>query len=70
MQRIDNCAASWELAAIATWLGRDSEGFPEFLEERHEKVADLRYGENPHQSGAFYRRAGTGGPTLGAATQR
>ena len=54
-------------AAISTWFERDQGGFPPFLQTRLEKVADLRYGENPHQSGAFYRRAGAGGPTLGNA---
>ncbi|MDO5531015.1 bifunctional phosphoribosylaminoimidazolecarboxamide formyltransferase/IMP cyclohydrolase [Sutterella sp.] len=29
--------------------------FPEVLTRQWEKVQDLRYGENPHQSGAFYR---------------
>lgn len=48
-------------AAIATWLaGVDSEDtpegeFPERLTVTGRKVLDLRYGENPHQSAAFYR---------------
>ncbi len=29
--------------------------FPDVLASVHEKVQDLRYGENPHQAGAFYR---------------
>lgn len=29
--------------------------FPDQLNHTYEKVADLRYGENPHQSAAFYR---------------
>jgi phosphoribosylaminoimidazolecarboxamide formyltransferase / IMP cyclohydrolase len=29
--------------------------FPEFLNMALEKVQDLRYGENPHQKGAFYK---------------
>ena len=36
-----------------------AERFPATLEVRLEKVQDLRYGENPHQQAALYRRAGT-----------
>ena len=46
--------------AIARYLtSRDLEGneqrFPGTLAMTFEKVYDLRYGENPHQAGAFYR---------------
>jgi phosphoribosylaminoimidazolecarboxamide formyltransferase/IMP cyclohydrolase len=34
------------------------EAFPPAWIEAYEKVADLRYGENPHQRAAFYARAG------------
>ena len=34
-----------------------------------EKVQDMRYGENPHQSAAFYREVGHFDNTLAAATQ-
>jgi phosphoribosylaminoimidazolecarboxamide formyltransferase/IMP cyclohydrolase len=42
-------------AAIAEWMGHDEPSFPEtFVLTAH--LADrLRYGENPHQSAAFYR---------------
>ena len=43
-------------AAIAAYLSDD--GFPPRLLLSAEKVMDLRYGENPHQSAAFYRSAG------------
>ncbi|MGA2319864.1 MAG: bifunctional phosphoribosylaminoimidazolecarboxamide formyltransferase/IMP cyclohydrolase [Solirubrobacteraceae bacterium] len=47
-------------AAIATWFAlRTEEGFPESWREAYEKVSDLRYGENPHQSAAFYARVGS-----------
>jgi phosphoribosylaminoimidazolecarboxamide formyltransferase/IMP cyclohydrolase len=42
---------------ISTYLG-NQEGaakFPEILPLQFEKVTELRYGENPHQQGAFYR---------------
>jgi len=46
-------------AAISTWLSRKTyEGFPPSWSDAYEKVADLRYGENPHQQAAFYARAG------------
>jgi phosphoribosylaminoimidazolecarboxamide formyltransferase/IMP cyclohydrolase len=45
--------------AIAGYLGGVVEGtiarFPQHLALRFEKVQDLRYGENPHQSAALYR---------------
>ena len=51
--------------------GRDpalskTEGFPESLTLAFDKVEDLRYGENPHQSAAFYRDAGSE-PATGVA---
>jgi phosphoribosylaminoimidazolecarboxamide formyltransferase/IMP cyclohydrolase len=35
----------------------EASGFPSQLILNFEKVQDLRYGENPHQKGAFYREA-------------
>ena len=51
-------------AAIATWLTVDVETLhatsllPENLNLAAERVQLLRYGENPHQQAALYRRAG------------
>jgi phosphoribosylaminoimidazolecarboxamide formyltransferase/IMP cyclohydrolase len=45
-------SAAYE-AAIATWFGR-GERFPPQLTLTFRKVADLPYGENPHQAAAFY----------------
>src|SRR6185312_1300068 len=46
-------------AAIASWFAsRESAEMPQRFAESFEKVMDLRYGENPHQSAAFYRRVG------------
>jgi len=53
-------------AAIAEYLG-GAEEFPATLVALAEKVADLRYGENPHQRGASYRIPGADG--LAAAKQ-
>ncbi len=44
-------------AAIAGYFSR-GEGFPSIVVLSGEKVADLRYGENPHQQAAFYKSAG------------
>jgi len=44
-------------AAIAHWFA-DIEAFPETLVTAYAKVADLRYGENPHQRGAYYAEQG------------
>jgi phosphoribosylaminoimidazolecarboxamide formyltransferase / IMP cyclohydrolase len=43
--------------AIARWFG-DVEAFPETLTLAFTKVSDLRYGENPHQRGAYYAEQG------------
>ena len=42
-------------AAVHTFLS--GEEFPDTLELRLAKVQDLRYGENPHQTAAFYAEA-------------
>ena len=49
-------------AAVARYLG--GKPFPEQLLLGFEKVQDLRYGENPHQRGAFYREPGAVGPSV------
>jgi len=43
-------------AAIARWF--DVETFPDTLALAFTKVADLRYGENPHQRAAYYAEEG------------
>jgi phosphoribosylaminoimidazolecarboxamide formyltransferase/IMP cyclohydrolase len=48
--------AAYEIA-IARWFG-DIEAFPDTLVAAFEKVMDLRYGENPHQRGAYYAEQG------------
>jgi phosphoribosylaminoimidazolecarboxamide formyltransferase/IMP cyclohydrolase len=43
-------------ASISAWLsGGAGEPFPGELSLAYQKAQDLRYGENPHQRGAFYR---------------
>ncbi|HUP19323.1 MAG TPA: bifunctional phosphoribosylaminoimidazolecarboxamide formyltransferase/IMP cyclohydrolase [Gemmatimonadota bacterium] len=41
-------------AAIAAWLGVDEPGWPERWTFAGELLAELRYGENPHQAAALY----------------
>jgi phosphoribosylaminoimidazolecarboxamide formyltransferase / IMP cyclohydrolase len=43
--------------AIANYLTARESQFPDVLTLQLHKVQDLRYGENPHQSAAFYRDA-------------
>ncbi|MBQ5739956.1 MAG: bifunctional phosphoribosylaminoimidazolecarboxamide formyltransferase/IMP cyclohydrolase, partial [Oscillospiraceae bacterium] len=45
--------------AIYTWLLGEVEGETDFAQDKRiflDKEADLRYGENPHQAAAFFRR--------------
>jgi phosphoribosylaminoimidazolecarboxamide formyltransferase/IMP cyclohydrolase len=60
--------------AIADYLGStDEEGkrvpFGETLHLQYVKVQDLRYGENPHQSAAFYRQREINEPCIANARQ-
>ena len=55
-------------AAIAEWMGRDdAASFPEAIALTGRLAQPLRYGENPHQSAAFYR---TGESRPGVASAR
>ena len=47
--------------AIAQYLGMDFPGFPEEMTIALKKRFGLRYGENPHQSAAFYQEQRIGG---------
>lgn len=56
--------------AISTWLRQNllkEQGLPSVLTYRGIKQQDVRYGENPHQMAAFYRRASTAPYGLAAA---
>jgi phosphoribosylaminoimidazolecarboxamide formyltransferase / IMP cyclohydrolase len=53
-------------AAVAGWFASRDEALPGFVGLALEKVADLRYGENPHQRGALYAEA-AGAGVLGGA---
>ena len=59
-------------SAISAWLNNqvpdeEKTRFPNILTLQFEKVQNLRYGENPHQQGAFYREFGTQEPCVAHA---
>jgi phosphoribosylaminoimidazolecarboxamide formyltransferase/IMP cyclohydrolase len=59
-------------SAVASYLARVNEGggeFPQSLGLQFSKRMDLRYGENPHQTAAFYRAPDAQGASIGAARQ-
>ena len=57
-------------AEIAAYLNQlTSTNYPKRLAMVLEKVSDLRYGENPHQTAAFYRETTHRSPGIADATQ-
>ncbi len=58
---------------VTDWLSRQADAaaaaFPETLELRFVKKLELRYGENPHQQGAFYADAVASGTGIAAGRQ-
>lgn len=55
-------------AAISKYLNaRNSNEYPDKLSISLNKETTLRYGENPHQSGAFYKLPGSGEVSIGSA---
>jgi phosphoribosylaminoimidazolecarboxamide formyltransferase/IMP cyclohydrolase len=48
-------------SAISRWMAGTDSDLPQRLVLLGEKVADLRYGENPHQGAAFYREGDPAG---------
>ena len=55
-------------AAITAYLSESSGEYPASLRLEGERALSLRYGENPHQTAAFYRVAG--GPAIGLAAMK
>jgi phosphoribosylaminoimidazolecarboxamide formyltransferase/IMP cyclohydrolase len=57
--------------AIANYLGldTDSQQYPDKLFLNFERASVLRYGENPHQSAAFYRDPNVTGSSVGTSEQ-
>ncbi|WP_080799043.1 bifunctional phosphoribosylaminoimidazolecarboxamide formyltransferase/IMP cyclohydrolase [Arabiibacter massiliensis] len=52
----DGAIAAWMAGQLAGDEGADAAKFPARRTVRLTKAQDLRYGENPHQAAAFYRR--------------
>jgi phosphoribosylaminoimidazolecarboxamide formyltransferase/IMP cyclohydrolase len=44
--------------SVARWFAEKSEDFPPLHVRAYEKIADLPYGENPHQRAAYYHEVG------------
>ena len=59
-------------AAVARYLGAqlaEASPFPDTLRLRFDRLQNLRYGENPHQSAAFYAEANPPSGSIAAASQ-
>jgi phosphoribosylaminoimidazolecarboxamide formyltransferase/IMP cyclohydrolase len=68
--RYDAAISAWMFEAVKTAQkvnGRATAPFPESFALAGTKVADLRYGENPHQQAAFYALGGFREPSLASA---
>ncbi len=59
MQKVFMHTANYD-TLIASYIRKEREDYslPDILTMTFEKVDDMRYGENPHQKGAFYREIG------------
>ncbi len=70
MQKVFMHTSSYD-TMIADYLKkqRNDKEFPEALTMTFEKVQDMRYGENPHQSAAFYREIGKRKGSIADAVQ-
>ncbi|MBA2347293.1 MAG: bifunctional phosphoribosylaminoimidazolecarboxamide formyltransferase/IMP cyclohydrolase [Solirubrobacterales bacterium] len=55
--------------AISRWFAARQEAFPPQYQRTYEKVADLSYGENPHQRAAYYAETGARSHLLSRVTQ-
>jgi phosphoribosylaminoimidazolecarboxamide formyltransferase/IMP cyclohydrolase len=64
----DAAIAAWLRTAQAPTPAREPDEFPHPLRLEAERALLLKYGENPHQSAAFYRIAGA--PAIGLAAMK
>ncbi len=55
--------------AISRWFAARQEAFPPQYQRTYEKIADLSYGENPHQRAAYYAETGARSHLLSRVTQ-
>ncbi|SEH88652.1 IMP cyclohydrolase /phosphoribosylaminoimidazolecarboxamide formyltransferase [Halobacillus karajensis] len=61
--------ANYDAMIAEYFSGLTDEPFPEAYSVTYEKVQSLRYGENPHQKAAFYKKANFDGTSLAEAEQ-
>ncbi|NLF52902.1 MAG: bifunctional phosphoribosylaminoimidazolecarboxamide formyltransferase/IMP cyclohydrolase, partial [Thauera phenolivorans] len=68
--RYDSAIANYLTALVTNDAGDVSlQSYPERLQLAFDKVQDLRYGENPHQTAAFYRQPGAAEGGIAGYTQ-
>lgn len=67
--RYDGAIASYMSSLQADKNHQNRQPYPEILSLQLEKVQDMRYGENPHQSAAFYRERNIEPGTLASYKQ-
>ncbi|HRG71969.1 MAG TPA: bifunctional phosphoribosylaminoimidazolecarboxamide formyltransferase/IMP cyclohydrolase, partial [Thauera aminoaromatica] len=68
--RYDSAISNYLTALVTNEAGDVSlQTYPERLQLAFDKVQDLRYGENPHQTAAFYRQPGAAEGGVAGYTQ-
>ena len=68
--RYDSAISNYLTALVTNDAGDVSlQSYPERLQLAFDKVQDLRYGENPHQTAAFYRQPGAAEGGVAGYTQ-
>lgn len=55
--------------AIANYLGKEEDGFSNTMNLQFHKTQSMRYGENPHQSAAFYKEGNISETCVASSTQ-
>ncbi|ALE52306.1 phosphoribosylaminoimidazolecarboxamide formyltransferase [Candidatus Thioglobus autotrophicus] len=55
--------------AIANYLGKEEDGFSNTMNLQFHKTQSMRYGENPHQSAAFYKESNITETCVASSTQ-
>ena len=55
--------------AIANYLGKEEDGFSNTMNLQFHKTQSMRYGENPHQSAAFYKENNIAEACVASSTQ-